>query len=52
MPLGGSKEDRQELVQILQSCECTTSVGNDVLAWNSGDLFWKFSVSTRYVELL
>ena len=51
-PLGGSEEDRKELFQILQSRECTTLVGNDVLAWDSEDLSGKFSVSARYVELL
>ena len=51
-PPEGSAEDRKELFQILQSRECTTLVGNDVLTWDSEDLFGKFSVSTGYVELL
>ena len=51
-PPGGSKEDRKELFQILQSRECTTLVGNVVLAWDSEDLSRKFLVSAGYVELL
>jgi hypothetical protein len=35
LPPRGSEEDRMELLQILQYRECTTLVGNDVLAWDS-----------------
>ena len=38
--------------KFLQSCECTTLVGNDVLAWDSEDLCKKNLVSIGYVELL
>ena len=51
-PPRGSKDDRKELVQILQARECTNLIGNGILAWESSDLFGTFLVFAGYVELL
>ena len=40
------------MFQVLQSHECTTLVGNDVLSWDREDLSEKNLVSAGYVELL
>ena len=52
LPLRGSEDDRKELFHILQSHEFPSLVGNDVLVWESEDLYRKNLVSVGYVELL